>query len=73
MENLPRENTNYHDGENVTHYLGNDDYPGQNLGEYPEKDLPKRLTGKEALGNEVKDTEQELSETLPEVEDLDYE
>ena len=55
MENQPREITEYNDGENVTHYLGNDDYPGNNLPPRVEKhDL---LEGKEALGNDLKEEE----------------
>jgi hypothetical protein len=43
----------YHDGENVTHYLGNSDYNGANL---PDENIEKNnlnLTGKEAQGNEL--------------------
>jgi len=72
MENRLRETIPYNDGENVTHYLGNDDYPGNNLGDYPDEST-KRLDGKEAAGNELETQEEEWSEKSPEAEDLDYE
>lgn len=45
--------SDYNDGENVTHYGGNSDYPGANLkDENIEKNNPK-LEGKEAEGNDL--------------------
>lgn len=71
METSPGESKDYHDGENVTHYLGNDDYSGKNLGDYPDKST-KQLDGKEALGNREM-IEEDLLEASPQAEDLDYE
>lgn len=72
MENQPIDNIPYHDGENVTHYLGNDDYSGNNLEEFPD-DSTKRLDGKVASGNDLEETEEERSDISPDAEDLDYE
>jgi hypothetical protein len=68
----PRESPPYNDGENVTHYLGNDDYSGNNLDEYPDESA-KQFDGKVAAGNDLDETEEELSENFPNAEDLDYE
>lgn len=45
--------SDYHDGENVTHHLGNDDYKnGANLPDYSKDESNDRLSGKTAYGNE---------------------
>lgn len=47
--------SDYTDGENVTHYLGNDDYEeGNKLEENPYADAPKKNSGKVAGGNKIK-------------------
>lgn len=59
--------SDYHDGENVSHYLGNDDY--QEL----MKNEKNSFDGKEALGNDFLERVDELETYFPSIEDQDYE
>lgn len=48
-----KDSPEYNDGANVSHYLGNSDYPGSNI---PDPDLNQenpKLEGKEAQGNDL--------------------
>lgn len=66
--------TDYNDGENVTHYLGNDEYPGSNLADRTQEGSNPLLEGKEALGNDfLEDDEEEIMEDESWPEDLNYE
>jgi hypothetical protein len=74
MENIPGQKSEYNDGENVTHYLGNDDYEGANLPENNEEENNELLEGKEALGNDLLEEEEEIEEKFySSMEDQDYE
>lgn len=74
MENIPgKQKTDYNDGENVTHYLGNDDYEGANLPEINEEENNELLEGKEALGNDLEEEEEIEEKYYSSMEDQDYE
>jgi hypothetical protein len=50
--------TDYFDEGNLSHYGGNDDYPGNNDPQVASADERARLNGKEAAGNDL--TQEEL-------------
>lgn len=67
--------SDYNDGENVTHQLGNDDYhDGANLPEYPDKDS-EAFDGKTARGNDLleEDEAQDANLEIGFDEGIDYE
>jgi hypothetical protein len=57
---MPKQSkTDYHDGENVTNYLGNEDYvDGANVPERHEREQ-QNLSGKVAWGNDLSEEEVE--------------
>lgn len=67
--------SDYNDGENVTHHLGNDDYlDGANLPEYEDKEA-NAFDGKTARGNDFLEDEEteEVSRENGFDEGIDYE
>lgn len=61
--NVRKNISDYNDGANTTHHLGNDDYANRN--NLPDQDLnaDSALDGKEALGNEnIEDMDIESAE-----------
>ena len=69
--------TDYHDGDNVTHYLGNDEYQeGSNIPSQSERER-HNFTGEVAEGNQTfenPDEEVDYEEEIaPGGEDYDYE
>ena len=54
--------SDYNDGENVTHHLGNDDFDGQNIKDVEELNNP-RLDGKVAEGNDLIEDDDDVDYT----------
>lgn len=73
--NFRRGLTDYHDGDNVTHYLGNDDYrEGSNV-PFPSERETHKFSGEVAEGNEMFESseEEEQEDGSFGGEDFDYE
>lgn len=65
---VKRNLSDYNDGANVTHHLGNDDYSGSNLDDPYEKEDNPLLEGKVAYGNDISENDAEDESEISEVE-----
>lgn len=64
--------SDYNDGENVTHYLGNTDYNGANLSDADNHEQ-QNLDGQEAQGNAHLEEEEEQPENYIQSNQIDLE